>query len=386
MTQHSQYSPSQIARIIKCPGSVRLSETQGEQTQSEAARQGEIYHSIVEQILRDKQEWPTKKIIEECQKQNVPVEVEAIQTCTFWAKSKEIKYATPGQYEQKVSLSGFDLPEVYGTADFVLSQDKLIIADWKFGKGIYVDETSDQLKCYALGAARSYLGLTKFKQVEVTVVQPRYPDTEPIRTCVYTPNQLIQWLEHTLRPAIANAIQGIGFQAGSHCKWCAAKHICRTRYISNLRNAQAIFQAYASTQEDPDQVVSTDDLVKLYNLGQELMPYIKSLGKYLSARLKQGEEVPGMKLVRGRSIRRWKDLKALEKFLQEETGMSLEDISESKLMGPAKVEKILSSGLRKKLNEFIEKPEGKLSMVPSTDARPAVEYAEALFSKYVEDK
>jgi hypothetical protein len=86
-----------------------------------------------------------------------------------------------------------------------------------------------------------------------------------------------------------------------------------------------------------------------------------------------GEQVPGFKLVRGRSNRRWKDESAADRWLTSQ-GLKEKERYDFKLKGPAKIEKIvdLTPIKLKNFQGLIEKPEGALTFAREEDKRPAV--------------
>ena len=391
--QHAKYSPSKLPRLLTCPASFALTEKckdkqiiPKESKTSEAAREGTIYHEIVADILnRDINDYmPFIKV--QCEKENVPVEYDAIKTCVEYARSL-FNQASLKKIEHKVTLASIGFKDVYGTADLIIEgQDNnlLYIVDWKFGKGVYVDEESVQLKAYAIGALLDTKDWYRIKTVKAVIVQPRYVNTEPVRVKTYDVPTLLSWVDRELAPAIYLADHGLKYQVSSHCRWCPVKFACAHHTRSITDKTHDMFKMYAKVESSDEALADTvpiEELCQLYEVYiSVLSPFMSSLGKHLASQLHQGKDVPGFKLVQGRSIRKWKDIKDLEKFIKDSMGLELSDISESKLMGPAKVEKLVEPDLRKDLSKLIIKPEGKPKMAPNSDYRPAIENP---FHKYI---
>ena len=77
--------------------------------------------------------------------------------------------------EDKVGLTHFDLPDVWGTKDYSIESKRILhVVDWKFGKGIPVyAEQNDQGNAYALGTVKTPERLAEFDEIWVHIVQPR---------------------------------------------------------------------------------------------------------------------------------------------------------------------------------------------------------------------
>ena len=89
--------------------------------------------------------------------------------------------------------------------------------------------------------------------------------------------------------------------------------------------------------------------------------------------VKEGQAIPGHKLVRRPTRRRWADEKAAAEALAEQ-GIDIAEISEpAKLWGPAKVEKLVEvEDLRGFMQEHVVKPEGGITLAHETDRRGEV--------------
>lgn len=109
----------------------------------------------------------------------------------------------------------------------------------------------------------------------------------------------------------------------------------------------------------------------------EYIPMIESWCKDIKAaamqRAESGDEIPGHKLVEGRSVRKWKDEQLVRDTL-EAHGYTPEQFVTTKLVGVTAVEKLL--GGKKEaapvMQELTIKPEGKPTLVPQSDKREAI--------------
>jgi len=294
--------------------------------------------------------------------------------------------------ETKVGLSGYaedygcgDLADVYGTLDYcyiIPSKGLMYIIDWKFGKGIEVFPTSEQLKAYALGKLKNKVNASKFKKIGIIIGQPRLYSGEHFKKEVTTPTDLCTWLGDDLVPALLNArSKNPKFCASAEsCRWCEVKNTCDFRTSYNLEIAQEVFAIHA-TLPKPDMTKVSELLLKLPNLKQ----FMSDMELYATNQLKNGIEVPFYKMVAGRSLRKWKD-QAIFLDWGETQGLDEFSLSEMKVLSPAKAEKKVGRALSKtkEFQELIIKPEGKPTMVHESDKREALifETASEKFAKH----
>ena len=89
--------------------------------------------------------------------------------------------------------------------------------------------------------------------------------------------------------------------------------------------------------------------------------------------MQAGQQIPGFKLVEGRSLRTWKDE---EQAINELKSLKLKksDLFIEKFISPAQVEKLFKQNKLDKehLDSLITKPPGKTTFAPESDRRPAV--------------
>jgi hypothetical protein len=99
---------------------------------------------------------------------------------------------------------------------------------------------------------------------------------------------------------------------------------------------------------------------------------IKSIRLYLQTELEKGRGVPGLKLVQGRANRKWVNENDAITWLAKNT--SIEELFKSKLRSPSQFEKE-ARNLKKSegFKKLYEKPPGKITMVPESDGRPAIQ-------------
>ena len=368
MGNHAILSASSSHRWLHCLPSARL-ELEFENTNGEAAKEGTAAHALSEhklkKALRIRSKRPTSEYdsdeMEECTDAYVDFIMEQVELVRKSCTDPIVLI------EQRLDFSCY-VPDGFGTGDCVIiSDDRLHIVDFKYGMGVLVDaEDNPQMKLYALGAIEIYDSLYDIKEISMTIFQPR---RENVSTWTVPVEELKAWAEEELKPKAAKAYQGEGeYMPGSWCTFCRASSRCRARADENLKLAQMEFKMPPLlTDSEIEEVLSIlPDLTKWAN---EITAYATD------AAVNHGKKWQGFKVVEGRSVRKYKDENAVaEKAVisgyKDIYRKSLIPMTEmQKLMGKTKFEEILGN--------LIYKPPGKLTLVPNSDKRPAMNVADA---------
>lgn len=217
------------------------------------------------------------------------------------------------------------------------------------------------MKLYALGALNLFGSLYDIKAVRMHIFQPRL---ENISISEISVDELTEWAETELKEKAGLAIKGEGkFLPGEHCRFCKARHKCRARAESFLEMAKYDFK--------PPHLLSDDEVAELLEKAQLLSQWASDLWAYATeAAINEGKEWKGYKLVEGRTNRKYVDEQKVAELLIK-SGYS--DIYKQSLLGISEMEKKLG---KKKFSELLEglivKPEGKPTLVPENDKRPAI--------------
>lgn len=270
--------------------------------------------------------------------------------------------------EEKVDFSNI-APEGSGTLDVAIIAFKvLFVIDLKYGKGVKVEaKTNPQAMLYSTGALNSFDPFYEIERVNHMIIQPRL-DNFSSWEC--SKEYIQKWGETVAKPRADLAFKGEGEKvAGDHCKFCKVKALCRTLAEKNLELAKHEFR-------DPD-LMELEELVPIFNQVQLLQDWVSAVGDYLLAKALEGTEVPGMKVVEGRSQRKWTDEEAIIKLLRKKK-YKVSDIMISKLGGIGHIEKLLGKGpFYELLDPYVEKPAGKATLVPESDKRPRIGITQA---------
>jgi hypothetical protein len=294
--------------------------------------------------------------------------------------------------------------DMSGTADVQITTPlEFEVIDFKDGMNEVTAKDNPQLELYALGAlARLKLPINGdygFETVRTTIIQPKMAlKGLPIITSHdLTIPELMGKIGKFVAGAAATDQPDAPLVSGSHCKYCKHKS-CSQRAGDLVKEMGMSFPvlnqpvnpvAELSQQAaDLDPNTMTPEKIAQIMLAAPLVrQMIESVEEEALRRLKAGQVIPGLKVVHGRGSRSW----ALpeEEMATKLTGMGIPKgvIWETKLVTPAKVEKLkwektkagekvqaqLSERQLKTLDtEYIAKVAGKLTVVPESDSRPAV--------------
>ena len=269
--------------------------------------------------------------------------------------------------EQRVDFSRW-VEQGFGTADCIIIADgTLRIIDYKHGLGVLVSaEDNPQMKCYALGALELFDDIYDIDNVSMTIYQPR---RQNISTYELSKEDLYAWADEVLKPTAELAFAGDGnFLCGEWCGFCKVKHECRARAEANLLLAQHDFKL-------PPLLEDTEIEVILSRV-DELVAWASDIKEYALQQAISGKEWTGWKLVEGRSNRKYSNEAAVIEAVTD-AGF---DPYEKKLLGITAMQKLLGkSRFDELLAAYIEKPQGKPTLVPESDKRPAMNNAKSDF-------
>ena len=374
MTAHAKLSASGSEKWMTCTPSARMEESFPDEG-SEFAREGTFAHAVFEQQLltylgRTIETLPEELLHFDSYALAGYVD-EAAQYCIKRIEEARERCKDPVIYvERKLDFSRW-VTEGFGTGDLVIITDDLVeVMDLKYGKGIYVDAKSNsQMRLYGLGAYNELADLYDIKRVRMTVLQPRlgnYSSEElPIA-------DLLKWADDAVVPAAKLAWAGEGeFVAGAHC----ISSFCKARYACPARAAQALAvakQEFGSAQLPLPETLSIERIAQLLPKADFVINWFTDLKEYALKQAENGTPIAGYKLVEGRSNRRYSDEdQVAAKFIK--AGIPEALIYERSLRGITAMEAVLG---KKKfadvLGALVTKPEGKPTLVPEGDKRPAI--------------
>lgn len=374
--KHALLSASGSERWLNCPGSVRL-EQDFPDTTSPYAQEGTAAHELSEIMLRYKTEqWTKQKYSMELKKFQANNKFYCKEmhdyideyTDLVMERINEARARVPDAVvllEERLDYSAWTSSNQFGTGDVIIIADGIVeIIDLKYGEGVKVSAIGNsQMRLYALGAYDAYNMVYDIDRVRMTIIQPRLNNYSSDEISI---KDLLEWAENVVRPKAQEALSGQGtLKAGEHCRFCKARSICRERARANLELAKYDFAL-------ADQL-SVDEIADVLMKAEELVGWINDVKEYALKRALEGTKFPGMKLVEGRSNRKYKDENEVIKLLKEHNFKDEDIFKPRQIKGIGDLEKLLGKKqFDSLLGDLIIKPPGKPVLVPETDKRPEI--------------
>lgn len=272
--------------------------------------------------------------------------------------------------EQRLNFSRW-VPEGFGTGDLVIITDGLVeVLDLKYGKGIPVSAfENSQMRLYGLGGYAELYHLYDITHVRTTVMQPRLDNWGSEELTV---EELLTWADDVVVPAAKLAWDGKGkFVAGDHCSdgFCKARFTCKARMDQSMEIAKREFSLLAP------ELLTTEQVCQVLDKADAAIKWLKDVQEFAFKEAERGVQIPGYKLVEGRSNRKYSSLDAVVLKLQQ-AGIPDAAIFERTVYGITAMEKNLGKKkFAELLGDLIEKPQGKPTLVPESDKRSAINAA-----------
>ena len=363
---HAVLSASSSERWLHCPPSARLCESY-EDKGSDYAAEGTDAHELCEYKLRKalgmEAQDPTENLtwfneeMSDCANGYAAYVLEQVEAAKQTCADPVVLI------EQRVDFSRW-VESGYGTADCIIIADgTLQIIDYKHGLGVLVSaEENPQMQCYALGALELFDDIYDIDSVRMTIYQPR---RDNVSTYKISKDELYRWADEVLKPTADLAFAGDGnFLCGEWCGFCKAKHDCRARADANMELARYDFKLPPLlTDEEVEEILSRVD---------DFVAWASDIKDYALQQAISGKEWNGWKLVEGRSNRKYTNETAVAGAVTD-AGF---DPYERKVLGVTAMQKLLGkSRFEEILAAYIEKPQGKPTLVPESDKRPAMNTA-----------
>ena len=279
-------------------------------------------------------------------------------------KIKEAQHVSPDAdvfVEKRLDYSRW-VPDGFGTGDMVIYSDDCIeVVDLKYGKGVPVSAMGNtQMRLYALGALDAYGYLYDADKVRMTIVQPRL---DSISTDEISTQELLTWAQDTVVPAARLAYQGEGEKkAGAHCRFCKCRARCRTLAEYELQGVKEDLAASDLTEAEIADIIQRASSIK---------KWLTDIEEYALQAAKDGKVWPGLKMVAGRSIRKIADPERAAAILESHHITDIYKPQELKTL--TALDKLVGAKkLAELLGDVIIKPDGKPTLVPESDKRPAI--------------
>lgn len=373
---HALLSPSSSSIWLNCTPAAIFQKKFPEET-TEYAAEGTEAHSLAEYKLKvalnikDAEDPRNGSMtylsdeMEECTDDYVSFVLETI------AKLRETCEDPAVLVEQKLDFSRY-VPDGFGYGDCIIVSDgRMYVIDLKYGKGVEVNaEWNSQFLIYALGSLELLGSIYDITDVTVVAFQPRKAN---ISSFDITVDELNKWRDEVLIPKAQLAFKGEGaFHPGAHCRFCKARFVCKARADHNLELAKYDFKA-------PEEL-SLDDIATILSSSKEFSSWLDDIEEYALKAIQNGTEIPGWKVVEGNTKRTY-GAGAETNIAPKVVELGFDPWKKS-LKGLGEMEKTVGKeNFKAFIEPYLTKPEGKPTLAPLSDKRPAFNSAKKDFAE-----
>ena len=370
------FSPSKSDSWIDCTASPSFVDSLNiPDRRTAAADEGEGAHELLDQSLK-KTKHPRAYLNKKMGKDILvtPEMVDFIGYVWAWVQGKVADgYTLRAERRLNIAVIGDS-----GTVDVTLwnPQSKhLIVMDLKYGRGYEVSPIKNrQMRLYACGTCDEDNLWEQMRSLTLVIWQPRIL-TEP-QEWEDTPTGLRHFRNKVAEIVqIIKAGKGIFVPSEKSCQWCPAKAQCNSfasfaAKSANLELGQLLDKAGIDTPSCD--ALTIDQMVNIFRNSGALESYLKSVASHLWNLLLEGKKVPGMKLVEGKSNRRWiNEGDTMEALFR--LGFEPDHYAPRSIVGLKDCERLFKD--KDARSEFMFKhtikPKGQATLATEDDPRPA---------------
>lgn len=393
MSAHAKLSPSSAERWMRCPGSVALCDGLPD-TSSSFADEGTAAHLLASTALeagndaahykgygivfakfdgddRSQCMWEDfaqpPMVITSRYEVNAEMAL-AVQDYLDYVRGVQAATGATLMVEQRLSIESITgEPDAHGTSDVVLlAPRELIIIDLKYGRGVAVEaDENPQLQIYALAAYNEFSLAQDFDTVRMVIHQPRLG---AVSEWVQTVDELLAFGGEVADAAALTAQPDAMLNPTTKgCKFCKAKATCPALRAEVMEMFENVKPATANA----------DLLAEAMSKADLIEGWVKAVRAETESKLLAGVGIPGWKLVQGkRGNRAWSSKEQAEEALKA-MRVKHDQMYDYSVISPTTAEKLAKAeviGPRQwpKLQALITQADGKPSVAPESDKRPAL--------------
>ena len=390
--RHSPLGPSTWNRFVRCPGSVQAQAGRPDPARYEAA-EGTAFHIMVTMALElgidpfelcdgtdmcivDGFEVPWDREMAESAEAGLDFIYSVLAEDDGWRLF----------VEREVDISRWTREGEIGNADVILiniEKRKIIVWDWKYGKGVPVYAIGDyQTQGYCLGAWATFAGELfdwNAEHIEVTlcIEQPRIAGAGGWWKT--TMARVLEFGEYAHRQAVRAEMDEPPLVPGEkQCRDCRARDFCAAFANWHMQIIGLDFEDLDGEQPpslDPPEEVTAERRSMLLIMRPLLNRWLDALHTAAYHDADMGDAVPRLKLVSGRRPARVfqeNEIHKVERILLDELGDGAHH--PPKLLSPAQAESEMGKQhFSDRLSKFVNRGEGKPILVPEEDRRPALQ-------------
>jgi Protein of unknown function (DUF2800) len=286
-------------------------------------------------------------------------------------------------------------PGAKGTSDTVIllhEQKTLIVDDYKHGCGVAVAaEDNEQLLIYAGAALAEFDLLGDWQHITMRISQPRINnDSEWTITRAHLEAAIARIRAQADRILAGDELTLVATPGEKQCRFCKAKATCKAlrddvvSTVEGMRVSVATPDEFSAMSMSPPENQAgvaegdpADWLAACMGKVDLIESWCKAVRAETERRLFAGQDVPGYKLVEGRrGARKWTNDAEAEEALKT-MRVKHDQMYDYSVISPTSAEKLAKAeviGPRQwpKLQALITQADGKPSVAPASDKRPAI--------------
>jgi hypothetical protein len=404
---HATLSPSKRVRWSACPGSVREERAYPEQPSGPSAIDGTHSHTLLEHCIKAGCADPTTMVGVKMKDHDGEFVIDAdraarvrIATKYIARRGENAVVAAEMRVDPQWLTARTDLAGTVDVQIHHLGERWLEIIDYKDGMNDAWDSALLQMEQYAVGVLSQFQATDPdqypFDKVILTVIQPKL---------ALKGGAAIRSVEYSIARVLGEVVEAIVAQAAAtdapdaplvpgekQCRYCAHRGACSALATQALQVVDRVDLSVSAADKDPT-TMTDDQIVQIMEAAPLMRQLLDGVEKEAQRRLESGVPIPGLKLVNGRTSRSWRlsEDEMAEKLVK--LGIPKGAIYETKLVSPAKAEKLTwkkRDGTEVQLSkrqldlldkEYVAKTLGKPVVALASDSRPAVQTnAAPLFS------
>ena len=367
---HSLIGGSSLKRAMECPPSVRLTEDFVDED-SIYAKEGSSAHLLLETKIKERYGIPFDEDTSDLEFYS-----EEMEDCTDVALNyvseiyERLKAEGKHPFIASEVLVDFSdvVPEGFGSSDIVIAYDGgIYVLDYKHGRGVEVScEHNPQLMIYAYGSLLMFETLYDILDINMVIIQPRLNN---ISEWSCKKDELVDWANNEVKPKTTLAYEGKGeFKCGSWCQFCKARHECRHRVEQMLK-----LEGYVA--KDPA-LLTTEEIAEILGKIDDLVSWGNDIKDFALTEALKGVNIPGYKLVEGRSTRKYTSEEDVIKAVE---GAGLDPFEKKLLSITELTKRIGKARFIELVDKYVYKPAGKPTLVEESDKRPVLNLAKLDF-------
>lgn len=392
---HSQLPPSASSRWLKCAPSMGYvnhlitKKVIKKRVSGDSAERGTRIHELAEPMIT---QLITKNKLPSPAKGVDPDEYDEAAAYALFCHELYMKATDiDDDVMYGVELKAHVTDECWGSADFwIYSAKRLTTVDLKTGTEPVDAKDNTQLLLYALGTIRTAQITGDVREIESIIYQPNARGYEtPTDGHTYT---VAEFTDHTkrlltgIREATTYLQAGLDEQtltarleAGDHCRWCDALAVCHAAKSRALSTISTGFEPVPVDAPLPDPSrLEPHQVSEILRRAPMFSKWLEAVQVRAIEIAQRGQDIPGFKVVAKITRRAWRDDHPPAKIAKA-LKLPVAALTETKMLSPSKVEKLLKGDARKRVTDFTYRPVGTPTIVPESDRRQAIESSKINF-------